>query len=538
MAARLTAVAVALIVGVTLVAGLIVGAQRDDDSGPIDLLIYNGRVYTGDASAPFAEAVAIRGNRIYRVGSNREIKRLRRRATTVIDAHGGSVLPGFSDASARLPVLDVAPLSPAAPGSAAASGGANAVPPPIPKLDSPAVAAAGAPAHPGAGPAADAATPNPAREGVALMKDAIQGAHRLGVTGFNTIAEGGELEAYAALRRDDRLPLRVMAALRVPVPVDAGTLARLDAARAAHAGDPVFRVEAVALKVTLPTAPARPARRGRSTGAHAPAAAASAALEPARLPHEVQETLVELDRRGWNVVLQVEDERALDAALDGLSQLADATAPVRDRRHRVELARPMALDVARIKALGVAVSLPLPATWAPGATLVAAAATVPAIDKPGEADASAPSGSAAATPAADSHAGLRLLMASESLADPRLGLQALLTGPDMLGVPTPAGTPPTGLGPTTAAPTTTTTPVAEASLAAAIDAYTRTAAWASGDERRRGTIARDMLADIVILSADLFTLSADKLLDAVVTMTIFDGKVVYDRESESVQTEP
>ena len=108
MAARLTAVAVALIVGVTLVAGLIVGAQRDDDSGPIDLLIYNGRVYTGDAQAPFAEAVAIRGNRIYRVGSNREIKRLRRRATTVIDAHGGSVLPGFSDAHARLPIVEAA----------------------------------------------------------------------------------------------------------------------------------------------------------------------------------------------------------------------------------------------------------------------------------------------------------------------------------------------------------------------------------------------------------------------------------------------
>ena len=46
-----------------------------------------------------------------------------------------------------------------------------------------------------------------------------------------------------------------------------------------------------------------------------------------------------------------------------------------------------------------------------------------------------------------------------------------------------------------------------------------------------------MLADIVIFSADLFRLSSDKLLDAVVTITIFDGKVVYDRESEPVHTE-
>jgi hypothetical protein len=32
--------------------------------------------------------------------------------------------------------------------------------------------------------------------------------------------------------------------------------------------------------------------------------------------------------------------------------------------------------------------------------------------------------------------------------------------------------------------------------------------------------------------ADLFRRSSDKLLDAVVTITIFDGKVAYDRESE------
>ena len=47
MAARLTAYVVAFIVGVTFIAGLIVGAQRDDD-GPVDLIIVNGKVFTGD----------------------------------------------------------------------------------------------------------------------------------------------------------------------------------------------------------------------------------------------------------------------------------------------------------------------------------------------------------------------------------------------------------------------------------------------------------------------------------------------------------
>jgi predicted amidohydrolase YtcJ len=485
MAARLTAVAVALIVGVTLVAGLIVGAQRDDDTGPIDLLIYNGRVYTGDASAPFAEAVAIRGNRIYRVGSNREIKRLRRRATTVIDAHGGSVLPGFSDAHARLPVVPEPPVaSTASPAAPSVASGAPAAP------HAPVTARAAA---------SDVPAPAAKPEASSIVRDAIEGAHRLGVTGLNTVAEGPELAAYETLRRDDQLPLRVVAALRVTAPIDAATLDRLDAVRAAHANDPVFRVDAAALRVTLPPPAAR------ATGRRARKAAAAEAL-----PTDISAAVNALDQHGWNVVLQVDDERGLSAALDALNALSAAPAANRERRHRVELSRPMALDVPRIKALGIAVSLPLPATWAPGHALVA--------DASGTETPAAGATATAAEPASTvaSHSGLRLLMASEALADPRLGLQALLASPESSD-----GAPPS------------TEPVAEAALAAAIDAYTTTAAWASGDERRRGAIARDMLADIVILSADLFTLSADKLLDAVVTVTIFDGKVVYDREADA-----
>src|SRR5687767_10136611 len=101
MAARLTAYAVALIVGITLIAGLIVGAQRDDE-GPVDLIVVNGRVYTADEDQSAAEAVAIQGNKIVRVGTTREIQRLRRAQTVVIDAKGGTVLPGFIESNADL----------------------------------------------------------------------------------------------------------------------------------------------------------------------------------------------------------------------------------------------------------------------------------------------------------------------------------------------------------------------------------------------------------------------------------------------------
>ena len=90
-----------VIVGATFIAGLIVGAQRDDANGPVDLIIVNGKVYSGDG-AELQEAVAVRGNQILRVGSNREVKRLRRAQTVVVDAHGASVLPGLNDSHVEL----------------------------------------------------------------------------------------------------------------------------------------------------------------------------------------------------------------------------------------------------------------------------------------------------------------------------------------------------------------------------------------------------------------------------------------------------
>ena len=101
MAARLTTYVVVGIVAATLIAGLMVGAQRDDNDGPVDLIVFNGKVYTADGSGSMAEAVAVRGNQILRVGSNRDINRLRRPQTVVVDALGAAVLPGFNDASAH-----------------------------------------------------------------------------------------------------------------------------------------------------------------------------------------------------------------------------------------------------------------------------------------------------------------------------------------------------------------------------------------------------------------------------------------------------
>ena len=102
MASRVTTFIVVLIVVGTLIAGHMVGAERDDEDGPVDLIITNAQVFTGGPGGELAEAIAIRANKILKVGSNRDIKRLRRPHTLTLDAHGATVLPGFNDSHAHL----------------------------------------------------------------------------------------------------------------------------------------------------------------------------------------------------------------------------------------------------------------------------------------------------------------------------------------------------------------------------------------------------------------------------------------------------
>jgi predicted amidohydrolase YtcJ len=62
-----------------------------------DLIIVNANLHTLDASRPLVEAVAVFGERIAAVGSNEEIRRLADAHTRVVDARGALVLPGFND---------------------------------------------------------------------------------------------------------------------------------------------------------------------------------------------------------------------------------------------------------------------------------------------------------------------------------------------------------------------------------------------------------------------------------------------------------
>ena len=55
------------------------------------------RVYTVEPERPWAEAVAVRGDRIVKVGTGKEVRALKGPSTREYDARGGVVLPGFND---------------------------------------------------------------------------------------------------------------------------------------------------------------------------------------------------------------------------------------------------------------------------------------------------------------------------------------------------------------------------------------------------------------------------------------------------------
>jgi len=61
------------------------------------LVVTGARVWTGDAAMPWAEAVAVAGEKILLVGSTEDVARLVGDDTKVIAADGGMLLPGFID---------------------------------------------------------------------------------------------------------------------------------------------------------------------------------------------------------------------------------------------------------------------------------------------------------------------------------------------------------------------------------------------------------------------------------------------------------
>jgi predicted amidohydrolase YtcJ len=69
------------------------------------------------------------------------------------------------------------------------------------------------------------------------------------------------------------------------------------------------------------------------------------------------------------------------------------------------------------------------------------------------------------------------------------------------------------------------------SVAEAVQAYTVGSAYAEFQENEKGTLAPGKLADLVVLSRDIFQLDPVEIENVKVTMTIMDGRVVYEERT-------
>jgi predicted amidohydrolase YtcJ len=568
MAARLTAYVVAFIVAVTFIAGLIVGAQRDDN-GPVDLIIVNGRVFTGHEET--AEAVAVQGNKVLRVGSNREIQRLARAQTTIVDARGGSVLPGFNDAHLHLLngglSLDQVSLADAAtldeiketlkawavanPSHRWIRGRGwlyapfpNGLPtrqlldqlvPDRPAYlvsydghtgwaNTAALEAAGiteatrAPANgvivrdargeptgvlkEAAMSLMSQALPVPTRdEKLSALRAAVVEANRVGITSVQDA--GGSVEdlaMYDELRRRGDLSLRVYEALTVDGPVTPDQLDAMDRVRARFDDDPLLKTGAVKIM-------ADGVVETRTAAMLEPYAHSVERGELRLSPEKMTRLVTELDRRGWQVMTHAIGDAAVRETLDAYAAAqAVNPAPAEGRRHRVEhLEAPAPEDLPRFGKLGVVASVQ------PVHGLPPEPADPWALNLGSErAHRGWMSGSLL-------ESGAPLAFGSDWPVAPLDPLRGIFVAVNRTGFD---GEPAGGWR-----------PEERVSLADAIRAFTSGAAWASFDEQRKGTIERDMLADIVILSEDLFALPPERLLEAEVVITIVDGTIVYRRDA-------
>jgi predicted amidohydrolase YtcJ len=200
-------------------------------------------------------------------------------------------------------------------------------------------------------------------------------------------------------------------------------------------------------------------------------------------------------------------------ALDAYEHAAEANpAPPRGRRHRLEHVETIdAADLPRIGELGVIAAMqPYHANPSPNQLEVWAGNVGP--DR----------ASRAWAWKSIKDAGGQVAFGSDwpvVSVDPRIGIHVAVNRT------TPEGLPAGGWLPEQKLP-----------LTEVIDAYTIGAAYASFDEQRKGSLAPGMLADLVILSADIFQLPPEKVREAVVKVTVFDGEVVYTRKADSTET--
>ena len=544
------------------------GGDRPPDGAAADLAIVNGKVHTSDEANRVAQAVAIRGNTILKVGTNDEIKSVTGPGTRVIDAHGATVAPGFNDSHVHflsggrsLSDVDLAGLTTlpqvqdkirafaaAKPADAWIKGRGwlytpfangsptrqqlDAVVPDRPAVmtcydghsvwvNSKVLELAGitkATRDPVNGlivrdsrgeptghlkeSAADLishvmprATDEDKR---AALKAAVAHANRSGITSIQNA--GGALEEmaiYDAVKKAGDLTVRAYLATSARPGITEGDADKMDALRTQHGDDPTLHTGIVKLY-------ADGVIESKTAAMLAPYQGTKSAGTPNYTSDDLNRIVAMMDKRGWQIQIHAIGDRAIRMSLDALEKAAAANpAPARGRRHRIEhIEAVSAADIARFGSLGVIASQqPI------HAALGDVNQAMPAGPWP---DAIGPERASRAWAwKSILTAGGRLTFGSDWPVAPLEPAQGIWL-----------------------ASTRVKANQAEdqrLTIDQAIAGYTRWPAYASFEEQRKGTLAAGMLADVAVLTSDITAAPIAAPGDVVVAVTIFDGKVVYEK---------
>jgi predicted amidohydrolase YtcJ len=550
-------------------------------TGPkADLVLRGGRVYTVNGQAPWAEAVAIRNETLLAVGSDVEMDRFIGRGTVVVELGGRLVLPGFIDSHIhflngsllleqvqlneaqdleemkaivriyaeahpdlawivgmgwiythidgghRLPTRqdldDVVPDRPVfllaydghtawVNSKALESAGIDRDSEPEgygeivkdPRTGQP----IGTLKEEGAIQLVRRVIPRPSRNALLeALRNGMAYAHRFGITSIQTATgipaeedflgfpEEDALDLFAELAHNRELKLRVYAAMSVGKETTEEDLDRFAELKARYEG-PWLKAGAVKVFMdgvieTHTAAMLEPYsdRAGGERGA------------PDFTQAEIDELTLGLDGRGFQIFTHAIGDRAVRMVLNAYQE-ATAQSPDAARRHRIEHIEVISEeDIPRFAAVGV---------------LAAMQPYHASTDVGGAWEKSVGSGRIERAFAWKSlrSAGARLVHGSDwpvVTIDPLVGIYAAVTREDLDHRPHGGWI-----------------PAQKLTLEEAVSGYTLDAAYASFEEDIKGSLEVGKLADVVVLSHDLFKVPLRKIAEAEVLMTVLGGETVY-----------
>jgi predicted amidohydrolase YtcJ len=541
-----------------------------------ELLLIHGHIYTGNARAPWAQALAIADSRIAAIGSDAQLAK-HRRGAEVIDLRGHTVIPGIVDSHMHLlygayalhglnlstPESSITPDQPAVfidrlksyaaanPRDTVLFGRADfsTVPPTTPLaalldravpdrpvvmhntsehalwLNSAAMRLTGISDRPTADPdeergvirdasghptgvlleaamqlAVRAVAPRLAIDDqLAMIKTATRYLNSLGITSVvNATGDLAEIKLYGALRDRGELTVRTrtaFGAVAVPHHLTPQFLAELEQARNLYHDD---WVSANLVKFF---------------------ADGSSGLVPPLVydAHDYDGLVTALDERGFQIMTHALRADSVHMILDTYERL-EQTHGSRDRRLRIEHADLVdAVDLPRFSKLGVIADMQ--PTFCCGEN---PAAGDPAADTPTDRWQSL------------LRDGTTLAFSSDWPCtwppDPFVAIQQTVTRQAWRSADTAniTGQALDGAAQGGAAPTGDVyVPAERISVEEALRAYTRGSAYAAFADDRVGSLEVGKLADLAVLSQDVFSVVPSEIAKTRVTLTLVGGKIVY-----------